>query len=83
MLEEEKNRVLVFSRGIEAEWVPNTEATWKISATSLSFNEVIVTYGEDADVQSKSIYIKLWTIDDGILNWQALSTFDAMQNLVN
>jgi hypothetical protein len=54
--------------------VPNTEATWKIAATTLSFNEVIVTYGEDADVQSKSVYIKLWTIDDGILNWQALST---------
>lgn len=32
-----------------------------------------MTYGEDAEQQSKSVYIKLWTIDDGILNWSSLS----------
>jgi hypothetical protein len=75
LLEEEKNRVLVFAKSIEAEWVPNSEATWRIAASTLSYNEVIITYGEDAEQQSRSVYIKLWTIDDGILNWAALSIF--------
>jgi len=45
LLEEEKNRVLVFSKNVEAEWTPNSEATWKLAATNLYNNEVIVTYG--------------------------------------
>ena len=53
--------------------MPHTEATWRLAASTLSYNEVIITYGEDADVQNKSVYVKLWTIDDGILNWAALS----------
>lgn len=64
--------MLVFSKCIEAEWTPNSESTWKLAATTLSYNEVILTYGEDAEQQSKSVYIKLWTIDEGILNWAAL-----------
>jgi len=66
--------VLVFSKAVEAEWQPNTEATWRLAASTLSYNEVIITYGEDAEQQSRSVYIKLWTIDENILNWAALST---------
>lgn len=83
LLEEDKNRVLVFNKCIEAEWVPNSEATWRIVATSLSYNEVLVTYGEDAEQQSKSVYIKLWTIDENILNWDALSKYFITKDLEN
>jgi hypothetical protein len=72
--------VLIFSKAIEAEWHPNTEATWRLAATTLSYNEVIITYGEDAEQQSRSVYVKLWTIDDSILNWAALSTVPFTQN---
>jgi hypothetical protein len=74
---------LVFSKNIEAEWQPHTEATWRLSATTLSYNEVIITYGEDAEQQSRSVYIKLWTIDDNILNWAALSTLLSTQSRAN
>jgi hypothetical protein len=63
--------------------MPNSEATWRIAATSLSYNEVLVTYGEDAEQQSKSVYIKLWTIDENILNWEALSTYSLTKDLEN
>lgn len=56
--------------------MPHSEAVWQLSATTLSYNEIIMTYGEDAEQQSKSVYIKLWTIDDGISNWSSLSTFN-------
>lgn len=62
----------MFDKYIEAEWSPHSEATWKLTATTLSFNEVILTYGEDAEQQSKSVYIKLWTFDENIQNWEAL-----------
>ena len=45
-------------------------------ATNSSFNEVVVTYGEDAENTMKSSYVKLWTLDDGNTNYEELSTLN-------
>ena len=63
----------MFGKSVEAEWVPHSEATWRIFATSLLNNEVIITYGQDAEQQLRSVYIKLWTFDKGNADWQNLS----------
>ncbi len=60
--------------------MPHSESTWKLASSTLNYNEVIITYGEDAEQQSRSVYIKLWTIDDSILNWAALSTLYLNKN---
>ena len=72
----------MLGREVEAEWVPHTEATWRIFATSLPNNEVIITYGQDAEQQLRSVYIKLWTFDEGTTDWENLSTLQLMQSHV-
>lgn len=41
--------------------------------TNASFNEVVLTVGEDAENQMKSIYIKLWTFEEGLQDYSTLS----------
>ena len=42
-------------------------------APNAPLNEVLITYGEDAEDQSRSIYIKFWQINNDIKNYETMS----------
>lgn len=79
LLDKNKNQILVYVKNVEGFWSPYNGSTLRMTTNDTSEDGVLLTYGEDAENQSQTGYIKLWKLSGVREGYDSLGTESVIQ----